>query len=76
MAMTQEILNSGEIGIGIDQLGGHGMPKMMTGYLELGLTGISFHAPLNAAEEMGCPWQGFFSARKIFLDLVGGLTLR
>ena len=48
--MAQEILNGAEIGIGVEQLGGHGMPEMMTGHLDPGLAGISFHAPLNAAD--------------------------
>ena len=57
--MAQEILNGGEIGIGIEQLGGHGMAKMMTRHLELGLAGISFHAPLNAADGDGLPLTRF-----------------
>jgi len=53
--MTQEILDGGEIGIAIEELGGHGRSKMVIGALELGLTGIGFHVPLNTTDRNGLP---------------------
>ena len=51
--MPEEVLDGDHLGLSIEQLGGHGMPEVVTGDLEPGLSGIVLHSFLDTPNRYG-----------------------
>ena len=49
VGVAQKVLDSHQISIGVEHLGGHGVPKLVAGDLKAGLVRVVFHAMLDTA---------------------------
>jgi hypothetical protein len=56
--VSEQVLDDNDIGIGIEKLGGHGVPQLVTGNLETAAFGIVFHSLLNASNRQRLPFTG------------------
>ncbi len=52
-AVAEEFLDGDQVGIGIEHLGGHGVPQLVTGDFQTKRTGVGFQAFLYAAHRYG-----------------------
>jgi len=65
--VSQKILDGAEIGVRIEKLSGHCVPKMVAGNPEFGLAGIILHTLLDAANGDGISRTGpFFDQKDLF----------
>lgn len=69
--MPQEVLDGHQGGVGIEKLGGHGVPQLVTGDLEPGLVGVMFQALLDAPHRDGLTPTSAFVHQKNLFDPAG-----
>jgi len=51
--VSQQVLDGHQLGIGIEQLGGHGVSKLVAGYPKASLSHIVLHPLLDAPDREG-----------------------